>query len=148
MPNMTFWKNLGRTMEKANKMIPKECRIGDTCFTSLGTIVGNLYTRHLKNLNNVHKESKDLLSAIIILGIYVNGGGTVFYDGENMNDIGKRAHLLNHSHGRCVIGSFDIFFHEGSIRTGNKAFLSFILTNKDFFTLCIMVQDFMKNIYH
>ena len=44
-----------------------------------------------------------------------------------MNDIGKRAHVLKHSHGRCVIGSFGKSLHEGSIWTGLKAVLSFIL---------------------
>ena len=78
MPTIKYWQNLGRTMDKAKYMIPKECRIGDTRFTSLATIGGNLYTRHAKNLNNVHKGSKYLLSVIIILGTCVNGGGTVF----------------------------------------------------------------------
>ena len=94
-------------MEKAKQKIPKECRIGDTCQTSLATIGGNLYTRHAKSLNHVHKNSKDILSVIIILGTNVNGGETVFYDRENINDIGKRAHVLKYSHGRCVIGCFD-----------------------------------------
>ena len=52
---------------------------------------------------------------IIILGTDVNGGETVFNDGENMNDIGKIAHVLKHSHGRCIIGSLDKMLHEGSI---------------------------------
>ena len=94
-------------MDKAKEMIPNECRIGDTCFTSLATIKGNLYTRHTKNLNRVHKDSKDLMSVIIILGTDVHVGETFFNDGENMNDIGKRAHVIKHSHGRYVIGSFD-----------------------------------------
>ena len=64
---------------------------------------------------------------IIILGTDVNGGKTFFYDGENMNDIGKRSHVLKHSHGRCVIGAFDNILHEGSIWTHNIAVLSFIL---------------------
>ena len=42
-------------MDKAKEMIPNECRIGDTCFTSLATIGGNLYTRHPMNINNVQK---------------------------------------------------------------------------------------------
>ena len=42
-------------------MIPKKCRIGDTCFISLATIGGNLYTRHVNNFNNVQINSKDLL---------------------------------------------------------------------------------------
>ena len=89
MPTIKYWQTLGRDMKKAKKMIPKECRIGDTCFTSLAIIGGNLYTRHVKNLNHVHNDSKDLLSVIIILGTDVNGGEKVFYDGENMNGIGK-----------------------------------------------------------
>ena len=64
---------------------------------------------------------------IIILGTDVNGGETVLYDGENMNEIGKRAHVLKHSHGRSVIGSFDKILHDGSIWTGHRAVLLFIL---------------------
>ena len=110
-------------MDKAKEIITKQCRIGDTCLTSSATIGGNLCTRHVKNLNHVHKDSKDLLLVIITLGTDVNGGETVFNDGENMNDIGKRAHVLKHSHGRCVIGSFDKIIHEGSIWTVHRAVL-------------------------
>ena len=111
IPTIKYWKNLGSTMEKATDIIPKECRIGDTCFMSLATIGGNLYTRHAKNLNNVRKDSKDILSVIIILGTNVDGGETAFYDGDNMNDIGKIAHVLKHSHGRCVSCSSDRILH-------------------------------------
>ena len=65
-------------MDKAKENIPKQCRISDTCFTSLATIGGNLFTRHPKNLNRVHKDSNNILSAIIILGTNVHGGETVF----------------------------------------------------------------------
>ena len=44
-----------------------------------------------------------------------------------MNDIGKRAHVMKHLHGRCDIGYFDKILHEGSISTGHRAVLSFIL---------------------
>ena len=71
MPTIKYWQNLERTMDKAKDIIPNECRIGDTCFTSLATIGGNLYTRHPKNLNHVHKDSNDLMSVIIILWLYV-----------------------------------------------------------------------------
>ena len=77
-------------MDKAKQNIPKECIIGDTCFTSFATIEGNLYTRHAKTVNHVQRDSRDLLSVIIILETYVNGGKIVLYDGENMNDIGKQ----------------------------------------------------------
>ena len=119
-------------MNEEKMMIPKECRIGDTCFTSLETIGGNLYTRYVNNLNHVHKDSKYLLLVIIILGTDVNGGEIVFYDGENMNDIGKIAHVLKHSHGRCVIGYFDKNLHEVSICTGHRSVLSFILHKSTF----------------
>ena len=79
----------------------------------MGTIGGNLYTRHHNNLNCVHKDSKDLLLVINILVTDVNGGETVFNYGENMNDIGKRAHTLNYSHGRCVISSLDKILNGG-----------------------------------
>ena len=93
----------------------------------MATIGGNLFTRHPKNLNHVQKESNDLLSVLIILGTNVHGGETVFYYGVNMHDIGKRAHVLKHSHGRCVVGPFDKILHEGSIWTGHRAVLYFIL---------------------
>ena len=73
------------------------------------------------------KTVKIFCRVIIILGTDFNGGETVFYDGENMNDIGKRAHVLNDSHGRCVIASFGNILHEGSLWTGHRAVLSFIL---------------------
>ena len=44
-----------------------------------------------------------------------------------MNDIGKIAQVLKHSYWRCVIGSFDKILQEGSIWTGHKDVLSFIL---------------------
>ena len=66
-------------------------------------------------MNHVHRDSYDILSVILILDTDVNVGGTVFYDGDNMNDIGKRAHVLKHQHGRCVVVPFDKMLHEGSI---------------------------------
>ena len=78
MPTIKYWQNFGRKMKKAKEKIPKQYRIDDTCFTSLATIAGNLYTRHAKNLNHVHKYSKDLLSVIIILGTDVSCDETVF----------------------------------------------------------------------
>ena len=47
-----------------------------------------------------------------------------FYDGDNINYIGKRAHVLKHSHGRCVVGPFDNILHEGSIWDGHRDVLS------------------------
>ena len=44
-----------------------------------------------------------------------------------MIDIGKIAHVLKHSHGRCVVGAFDKSLHDGSIWAGHRAVLYFIL---------------------
>ena len=79
MPTIKYWQNLEKIMDTAKEIIPNECRIGDTCFTSLATIGGNLYTRHANNLNLLHKDNKELLSVIIILGTDVHGGETVFF---------------------------------------------------------------------
>ena len=51
------------------------------------------------------------MSVIIILGTDVHGGETFFQNGMTMNDIGKSAHVLKNSHGRCVVSSFDENLH-------------------------------------
>ena len=112
----------------------------------MATIGSDLFTRHPNNLKHVHIYSNNLLSVIIILGTNVHGGETVFYYGEKMNDIGKIAHVMKHSHGRYLVGAFDKILHEGSIWTGDRAVLSLILHKSIFFTLYIMEQDFMTNI--
>ena len=78
MPTIKYWKSLGSMVNKAKEKIPKQFIIGDTCFTSLANIGCNLFTRHQKNLNHVHKDSNDLRSVIIILGTNFHGGKTVF----------------------------------------------------------------------
>ena len=88
-------------MDTAKEKIPGKYRIGDTCFTSLTTIEGNLYTKYTKDLNHVHKEVNDLLSVIIVLGNDVHSGQIIFIvNGITMNNIGKGSHVLRHSHGR------------------------------------------------
>ena len=74
MQTEKYWQNLGSFLDKSKEKIPKQFRIGDTCFMPLSKIGGNLFTRHPKNINHVHKDSNDLLSVIIILGTNVHGG--------------------------------------------------------------------------
>ena len=33
VPSMKYWKFLGSMMDKAKEKFPKQCRIGDKCFT-------------------------------------------------------------------------------------------------------------------
>ena len=89
MSAIKYWQNLGSMMDKAKEKIPKQCRICDTCFTSLATIGVNLFTRHPKNINHVQNDSNNLLSVIIFLVTDIHGGETVFYYGDKMNYIGK-----------------------------------------------------------
>ena len=125
MPTIKYWKILGSMMDKAKEKIPKQFKIGDTCFTSLATIGVDLFTRHPKNCNHAQKYSKDLMSVIIILGTNFHGGKKIYYYEEKMNNIEKIAHVLKHSHGRCVVGPFDKILNEGSIWTFHRDFLSF-----------------------
>ena len=60
-PTIKYSQNLETLLDKAKEKIPKQSRIGDTCFILLGTIRGNLFTRHPKDLNNLHKNSNDIL---------------------------------------------------------------------------------------
>ena len=62
MPTIKYCQNLGTMMDTEKEKIPKQFGISDTCFTSLETIGGNLFTRHPRKLNNAHKDSNDLLS--------------------------------------------------------------------------------------
>ena len=87
----------------------------------------------MKNINHAQKYSNDILSVIIILGKNIHSGKTVFNYGVNMDDIGKIAHVLKHSHGRCVVEVFDKILHEVYIWTGHRAVLSFIIHKSIFF---------------
>ena len=69
-----------------------------------------------------------------------------FFNGITMNDIGKKVHVIKHSHRRCVVGAFDKNLHEGYNWTLPIEVLSLSYTNKYFFTFYITVQKFMKNI--
>ena len=77
MPSIKYQQNLGKCLDTAKQKIPKQCRIGDTCFKALETIGGNVYKRHQKSSYNVDKQFNDLLLVIIILVTDVHGGETV-----------------------------------------------------------------------
>ena len=90
--------------------MPPECRIVETFFTSVDIIGGKPLSNVHKNLNHVHKDSKDFLSVIITLGNNKMGGDTMFYDGVKTSNLGSRAHVLKHLHGRMIFGPFGFFF--------------------------------------
>ena len=94
IPTIKYWQTLGSMMDKSKENIFKQYRISDTWFTSLATIGGNLFTRNPNNVIHVHKDSNNLLSVIIILGTNLHGCKTFFNDGDNMNEIERRANVL------------------------------------------------------
>ena len=63
-----------------------------------------------KNLNHVHKYSKDIMSVIVTLGPVVNGGENVLLNGITMDEIVKISNVINNSHVRCVLGAFEKFY--------------------------------------
>ena len=55
--NLTkYWSTLKLKPEKAKKILPSTCRIGETIFTSMAAIGGKLYRNHPKNLNHMHNN--------------------------------------------------------------------------------------------
>ena len=83
-----IYVNIGKLYkktEKAKEILPSTYRIGETIFTYMAFIGGKLYSNHPKNMNHVHKDTKDLISVIIKVGKDISGGDTVFYYGvKNM----------------------------------------------------------------
>ena len=73
----------------------------------MAVICGKLSSNHPKNLNRVHKDSKDTVSVIITVGKDISGGYTVFYDGVKIYDLGSGAHILKHLHRRMMFGPFE-----------------------------------------
>ena len=73
-----------------------------------------------------------MVSVIITLGRNIIGGDTVFYDGMKTCDFGNRSHILKHSHGRMIFGPFEKVFHEGTMWSGYRSVISFILTKQIF----------------
>ena len=53
----------------------------------MDVIGGKLYSNQPKNLNHVHKDSKDMVSVIITMGKDISGGDTMFYDGVKTSDL-------------------------------------------------------------
>ena len=104
-----------------------KCRIRETFFTSIAVIGGKIKINHPKNMNHVHRDSKELVSVIITPEKNISGGYTVFYDVLKQTDLGKRAHVLKRLHVRMILGSFEIILHKGYLWRGNRAVIYFII---------------------
>ena len=102
----------------------------------MAVIGGKLYSRHPKNMNHLHKDTKDLVSVIITMGKNISRGYTVFYDEVKTSDLGSTAHILKHLHGRMIFGSFEKVFHEGTLWSRYRAVIFFILKKKVLHLFC------------
>ena len=141
-----YWSNLKEKLEMAKEILPSTCRIGETIFTSMAVIGGKLYSNHHKNMNHVHKDSKDMVSVIITVGKNISGGYTVFYDGVKTSHLGSRSHILKHLHGRMICGPFEKVSHEGTLWSGYRSVIFFILTKLIFLHLFCHGIGFITNI--
>ena len=79
---------------------------------SIAVIGGKLYINKPKNMNHVHKSSKDLVFVMINLGTNISGGDTLFYGRVKQKDFGKRAHVLKQILSRIIMGTIEIRFYE------------------------------------
>ena len=123
------WK---KTLQQQKKTILSKFRIGATCFTSIAIIGVKLFRNYPKNMNRIHKETKDLLYFVRYLGIIISGGATVFYDGVKKSDLGNRAHILKYLHGRMIFGSFEKCFIKILFWRGTRAVIFITITKQIF----------------
>ena len=73
------------------RRIPKKCRTGNICFTSVSVIGDRLFSSIRNNHNHVRKYERYLLLVITTLGTNVIGRGTFFYDGIKIYNLGLRS---------------------------------------------------------
>ena len=59
-------------------------------------------------------------------------GTLCFYYGVKTSDLGIRAHILKHLHGRMIFGPFEKVFHEGTLWSGYRAIIIFTLIKQIF----------------
>ena len=112
----------------------------------MAAIGGKLYINHPKNLNHVHKNAKYLVFVIITLGKDISAGDTVFYAGVKTSDLGSRAHILKFLHGGMIFGPFENKFHEGTLWSGYRSVIYFILTKKSAYIVLAIGIGFITDI--
>ena len=134
MSTTKYWKNMNKCLIADKEKTPLQCRIGETCFTSIDIIGGKIYSNHPKNMNHVHKYRKGLVSVIITMGKTLSGEEIVFYDGVRHTEMRKRDHFLEHLHVRIIDGIFKKCFHKDSYWRENREVVFLFCTKQ---SLCI-----------
>jgi len=118
-------------LEHAKHVIPAELRYGNTFWTAL-TLVDDLEDGQ----NHEHKDSKDVVSLIIMVGDNIRGGETLYFNGGcnfNMKNIketrGGLENVVNFKHGRYQVCDFSQIVHSGSSWKGKRGIISFYLNS-------------------
>ena len=88
-------------IQKAKKIIPLSCQIGDNFFTHMA-VMGNLSTKVSKHIGR-----EDFITVLFHIGQTLHGGGTDYYTGLTSHEYGTLAKYIPCSHGRLTIGCFD-----------------------------------------
>ena len=87
-----------------------------------------------------------MVYVIITVGKDISGGDTVFYDGVKKSELGSRAYILKYLHGIMIFGPFEKVFHEGTLWSGYRAVVSFILTKQIYLHFFCHRYRFITNI--
>ena len=97
-------------IQKAKKVIPSSCQIGDTFFTHIG-VIGNLSTDG--DLVSKHIDRDDFIAMLFHIGQPMYGGRTNYYTGLKSDEYGTLRKHIPYQHGHLAIGCFDKMIHSG-----------------------------------
>lgn len=114
-------------LQKAKKVIPLSCRIGDTFFTHMA-VIGNLSTNG--DLVSKHIDKDDFITVLFHVGQPLYGGGTSYYTGLTSEEFGTLAKHIPCQHGRLTIGCFDKIVHSGEVWEGSRGCINFNVKKK------------------
>ena len=114
-------------IQKAKKVIPLSCQIGNTCFAHMAVIVnlsanGNLVSKHI--------DKGDFITVLFQIGQPLYGGRTNYYTGLSSDEYGTLAKHIPRQHGHLTIGCFDKIVHSGEVWEGSCGCINFNLKKK------------------
>ena len=88
-------------IQKAKKVIPSSCKIGDTLFTHMA-VIGNLSTHG--DLVSKYIDRDDFITVLFYIGQPLYGGRTNYHTGLTSKAYGTLAKHNPCQHGRLTIG--------------------------------------------
>ena len=94
-----FDETMLQHMQRALEVIPGELRIGNTGYCTLAAI-----SDLSDGYNHKHIDGNDVTSCFVTLGVDVQNGSTVFYNGPKPDDAGKKIYEVQLQHGQIQTG--------------------------------------------